>query len=192
MESKIFEKIEIPEKNSPISKEQGEFIYSFLKQKNIKKTLEVGFCFGVSTSYIMNATKSRHIAIDPYQKKLWKNRGINNMSKLELEKLLRFENDFSHNVLPKLFNEGVKIDFAFIDGSHLFDYIMLDFFYIDLLLNKNGYVLFDDTWMNSTKFVESWIKNNRKDYEMIEKKDNLLLFQKTGYDEREWSHFIGF
>ncbi len=188
----IFEKLELPEKNSSISKSQGEFIYSFLKDKNIKNTLEIGFCFGCSTAYIINATKSKHIVIDPYQKEIWKNIGLKNIVKLGYKKFLRFENDFSYNILPKLFQEGKRIDFAFIDGSHLFDYIMIDFFYIDLLLNKNGYVLFDDIWMDSTKSFESWIKTNRNDYKLIKKDDNLLLFQKINYDERKWDHFIKF
>ena len=115
------------------------------------------------------------------------------MKKLNLFKFLRFENDKSYNVLPKLLNEGIKIDFAFIDGMHLFDYVLVDFFYVDLLLNKGGYVLFHDNWMPSVKLVINWIKNNREDYKLIQEKGSLSLFKKKYEgDDRKWYHFENF
>ncbi|MGF1559026.1 MAG: hypothetical protein ACFCUL_08055, partial [Flavobacteriaceae bacterium] len=60
----------------------------------------------------------------------------------------------------QLLLEELRIDFAFIDGGHKFDDIFIDFYYIDLLLNIEGYVLFHDSWMRSTQHVISWIKNN--------------------------------
>lgn len=185
----ILKKIKIDKKSS-ISKKDGEFIYNFLKNKKIKKTLETGFGSGISTAYIISATKSNHIAIDPFEKKNFNNLGLENIKKLGLSKFLRLEKDFSHNVLPKLLDEGIKIDFAFIDGMHLFDYIMLDLFYIDKLLNNNGYILFHDNWMPSTRLVSDWIKKNRKDYKLIHESYTLLLFQKINKDIRKWNHFI--
>lgn len=189
----IYDKLYLPEGNSSIPKKQAEFIYSFLKDKNIKKTLEVGFCFGCSTAYIMSATLSPHYVIDPNQAGQWKNSGIKNIKALKLDKYLRFENDFSHNALPKLLKKGIKIDFAFIDGMHLFDYIMVDFFYIDLLLNNNGYVLFHDKWMRSTQMVAEWIKTNKTNYRLVEVPvKNLILFQKLNEDTRYWNYFEEF
>jgi len=87
----------------------------------------------------------------------------------------------------------MKIDFAFIDGGHKFDEIFLDFYYVDLLLNQNGYVLFHDAWMRSTQMVASWIRNNKVNYALIKTPmENLILFQKTGKDNREWYHFKEF
>jgi len=37
---------------------------------------------------------------------------------------------------------GVKIDFAFVDGWHTFDYTLIDFFYIDKILRSGGLVSF--------------------------------------------------
>jgi len=188
----IYNRLNIPNKNSPIPQKHGEFIYSFLKMNSIKKTLETGFGYGCSAAYIISATKSTHIVIDPFEKSQWKNIGLHNIKKLNLSKFLRFENDFSYNVLPKLLKEGIKIDFAFIDGMHLFDYIMLDFFYIDLLLNNNGYVLFHDNQLLSTNLIVNWIKKNKLNYTLIKEDSCFVLFKKIKADVRKWDHFIAF
>lgn len=190
----IYQQLEIPEKNksTSITKLEAEYIYDFLKEKNIKNTLEVGFAYGCSTAHIISATKSKHYVIDPFQES-YSNLGMRNIEKLQLKKFLIFENDFSHNILPKLLKNNIKIDFAFIDGGHKFDEIFIDFYYVDLLLNQNGYVLFHDSWMRSTQYVASWIKNNKKNYKILKTPiKNLILIQKLGKDNREWYHFKGF
>lgn len=190
----IYQQLEIPEKDksTSITKEEAEFIYSFLKKNKVKNTLEIGFAYGCSTAYIISATKDKHYTIDPFQHS-YSNLGLKNIQSLELGKYLIFENDFSHNVLPKLLKKGIKINFAFIDGGHKFDDIFIDFYFVDLLLNYNGYVLFHDSWMRSTQHVISWIKNNKKNYRIIKTPiKNLILVQKKEDDNRNWYHFKGF
>lgn len=200
----LYDKLTLSKKEVSLSKLQAEFIYFFLKETEITKTLEVGFCYGCSTAYIISATQSKHYAIDPHQELAWKNEGIKNLQGLDLYKYLILEEDFSHNALPKLIKEGVDIDFAFIDGDHKFDTIIIDFFYVDLLMNIGGYILLDDNWMPSTQLAIEWIRTNRSDYQEIElpanvesipyrdNYSNLVMFQKVGLDERQWDHFKDF
>jgi predicted O-methyltransferase YrrM len=190
----IYEKLKIPEHDrlTSIRKVEAEFIFDFLHNKKISQTLETGFAYGCSTAYIISATKSPHVAIDPYQDR-YRNLGLKNINQLGLESYLRFVKTTSHIALPNLLQEGLKIDFGFIDGGHKFDEIFIDWFYIDLLLNDDGYVMFDDAWLSSTKAVASFIRNNREDYTEISTPiNNIFLFQKVGKDNREWSHFKDF
>ncbi len=191
METGIYEKLEIPEKDreTSIQKEEGEYLYCFLKEKELKNTLEVGFAYGCSAAYIISATTASHIAIDPFQAN-YKNLGIKNIEQLGLSDHLRLIAEFSHAALPNLLAEGIKIDFAFIDGGHRFDDIFIDWFYCDRLLNQQGYIFFDDAWMESTKRVTSFIRTNRKDYvELNIPIGNWYAFQKIGVDNRNWDHF---
>lgn len=188
----IYEKLIIPKKyhRTSIRKKEAEYIYNFLKENKIKKTLEIGLAYGRSASYIISATNSHHYAIDPFQNKPFNNLGIKNIKRLNLNNHLRFENDFSHNVLPKFLSKGMKFDFVFIDGDHKFDSIFVDFYYVDLVLKQKGYVLFHDSWMQSIQTVCSWIKNNKRNYKRIKTPiNNLIMFQKIGIDNREWNHF---
>jgi len=189
-------KLFIPQddKITPITAKEGKYIYSFLKKSKISKTLEVGLAYGVSAAYIISATKSVHCAIDPFQDSLYDGLGIKNLKELGLDKYLSFKNDYSHNVLPALFKENKKFDFIFIDGDHKFDSVFIDYYYSDLLLKKQGYIIFHDVaHLPAIKAAVSWVKNNRKDYSFINSKvANLAIFQKNGLDDRKWDHFCPF
>ena len=190
----IYNQIDIPEetKATSITEKEAQFIYDFLSEKKLKNTLEVGFAYGCSGAHILSATKDTHIAIDPFQD-AYDELGLKNIEKLGLSEHLRFMREYSHSALPKLFEEGVKVDFAFIDGGHRFDDIFIDFYYTDLMLNQNGYVLLHDSWMRATRWAEKWIKKNKKNYKLVPTPiNNLVMFQKTGDDTRSWYHFRGF
>ncbi len=190
----LYDRLAVPKETVqiPLAKKAAEFIYFFLREKKIKKTLEVGFAYGCSAAYIISATRSIHYSIDPFEDK-FNNLGLKNIKKLNLDKCLILEKDFSHNALPKLLCKRVKFDFAFIDGGHKFDDIFIDFYYIDLLLNQKGYVLFDDAWMRSTQLVASWIRKNKSNYHSIKTPiKNFIMFQKNGTDDRLWFHFKEF
>lgn len=194
METGIYEKLEIPDEDrlTSIRKEEAEYLYWFLKEQRIKSSLEIGFAYGCSTAYIISATRSTHIVIDPYQSN-YKNIGLKNIKQLGLEKYLRFIEKPSHSALPELLTEGVKVDFIFIDGGHKFDEIFIDWYYADLLLKTNGHVFLDDSWLSSTKRVASFIRTNRNDFtEVPTPVENLVAFQKIATDERKWDHFVEF
>lgn len=191
----IYSQLIIPEdrKLTSIRKEEAEFIFKFLKNKKINLSLEVGFAFGCSTVYIMAAIKALHYTIDPNQKKHYENLGLLNVKKMGFKDRLVFKNTYSHEALPGILKNGKKFDFIFIDGGHKFDEVFIDFYYTDLLLNQDGYVLFHDSFLRSIQHVSSWIKNNKKNYKIIKTPiKNLILFQKKGIDDRNWYHFNDF
>ena len=137
-------------------------------------------------------TNSPHIAIDPFQS-YYDDLALSNIKKLGFDNLLTFHRDYSHNVLPKKVLEGEKFEFVFIDGDHKFDGILVDFYYSDLLLEPNGYVLFHDTWMRSTQLVAQFIRKNRKDYQRIKTPlRNFDLYQKIDKDQRDGMFFSEF
>jgi predicted O-methyltransferase YrrM len=190
----LYEQLEIPEEDriTSIGKEHAEWMHAFLKDRDITQTIETGFAYGCSTAYIMTATNAPHIAIDPYQDK-YQNLGLRNVEKLGLTAKFRFEKEPSIKALPKLLAEGVQCDFAFIDGGHRFDDIFIDFCHIDSLIRDKGWIMFDDSWMPSTRNVVSFIITNREDYNFVPTPvGNIFLFQKVGTDKRNWDHFIDF
>ena len=178
-----------------IDKKAGNFIYNLIKKNKLKNTLEVGFGLGVSTAYIISATKSKHIVIDPFFKTAWNSSiGIKNIKKLGFSRFLTHYNDYSHNILPQLVKKGLKIDFAFIDGDHKYDSVFIDYYYIDLMLKKNGFILLDDAGMRTTQLVASFIRTNKKNYREVNTHyKNFLLFKKISTkDTRPWYHFNEF
>jgi len=68
----------------------------------------------------------------------------------------------SHLMLPGLLERGVKLDLAFIDGWHTFDYTLLDFFYIDKMLRPGGVVLLhDQSWPSKQKVIRFIMTHRR-------------------------------
>ncbi|MGV8150458.1 MAG: class I SAM-dependent methyltransferase [Candidatus Woesearchaeota archaeon] len=193
----IFDRLSVPSiwKTLPITRKEGEFIYDFVKKNNLKHTLETGLGFGGSAAFIISASGCKHIAIDPFYKTPWdKSIATNNLRRLGLSRLLKHYEDYSHNVLPQLYKKGLKLDFAFIDGDHKYDNIFVDFYYVDLMLKKGGYILFDDAGMRTTQLVASFIRKNKENYSEIETEypQWVILFKKIGTDKRRWWHFKEF
>ncbi|GET37222.1 class I SAM-dependent methyltransferase [Microseira wollei] len=151
-------------------RETGTILYEIVQQYNLERTMEIGMAYGLSTLFICQAHQDRgvgnHTAIDPKQSTIWKSIGLLNIKRSGLSERLRFFETFSDEVLPQIVKTGENFDFAFIDGSHLFDYALLDFFYIDKLLAVGGYVVFDDLWMPAVRKVISFVLRNRS-YELV-------------------------
>jgi predicted O-methyltransferase YrrM len=148
----------------------GMFLGETIQKYQLKNTLEIGMAYGLSSLFICQAHHDTgsgyHTAIDPTQSTMWKSIGLLNIKRAGLENKLRFLEDRSERILPQLYLQGEKIDFAFIDGNHLFDYTLVEFFYLDRILTLGGYIVFDDLWMPSVRKVVSFVLRNRS-YELI-------------------------
>jgi len=146
-----------------IPEEKGEFLQKIINDLRPASTLEVGLAYGVSTLFICDALKdenNRHIVIDPSQQESWKNIGLNNLRNAGYEKMIEFYALPSYRALPQLEAQGRRLDFAFIDGWHTFDYALVDFFFIDRMLKVGGIVVLDDTDWTAIRKLCRYIATN--------------------------------
>lgn len=155
---------------SSVSFEAGALLYEFVRKVLPKKTIETGMAYGVSTMCICQAHRDNgmgsHTAIDPLQENVFQSSGLRNIERANLRDLLRFYPMAADEVLPQLCSQNEEFDFAFIDGCHLFDFTLVDFFFIDKLLATGGYVAFDDLWMPAVRKVVSFVLKN-KPYKLL-------------------------
>lgn len=192
--SDMYERHQLTEKESTIPLDHAEFLYEFLRGQRVKATLETGFGCGASAAAIMLATGKEHYAMDPAKMRNRIKTGLQLIEDLQLQNLLQFEQKASHAVLPELLRQTVTVDFALVDGDHKFDSAFIDFYYVDLLLKKGGYVMVHDVWLPSVERLVSWIDTNKSAYT---KQDipigGAVLYKKTaGSDKRDWDHFVAF
>jgi predicted O-methyltransferase YrrM len=150
--------------HSAIDRKVGEFLFSLIRDDpTIRRTLEVGCAYGLSSLYICTATRDRagasHTIIDPFQNTHWDGVGVASLKAAEIDffKLLEIKSEFA---LPKLLerNEG-QLDFIFIDGWHTFDHTLLDCFYATRLLRIGGLLAIDDVSFTSVRRVIDFLKN---------------------------------
>jgi predicted O-methyltransferase YrrM len=150
--------------------ETGRLLYDLIREKRLTRTLEVGMAYGTSTLFICQALADqgagRHTAIDPNQDDGWHSIGRLNARRAGLDKHLRFMGAKSCEALPELCGRDERFDFAFIDGMHRFDYVLVDFFYVDQLLETGGYLVMDDLDMPAISKAVSFILRNRN-YERV-------------------------
>lgn len=148
-----------------ISPEEGYLLQDAIRQTQAVSTLEVGLGYGISTLFILEAIADKpgahHIVMDPNQSRDCAGIGLNNLEEAGYRDIVEFHEQSSHILLPQLERRGIKLDFAFIDGSHLFDYTILEFFYIDRMLRRGGIISFDDASMPAVRKVIRFILTNR-------------------------------
>jgi predicted O-methyltransferase YrrM len=141
-------------------------IYATVRSLRPENTLEIGFCCGGSGLAILKALEDNgvgmHHAVDPYQSSYADNLGRRHVRTAGLDHRLRFYESFPERVFPEL----PRVQFAFIDASHLFDLSMLDFVLVDKLLDVNGVVALHDMWMPALRKLVRFVLLNRG-YEII-------------------------
>jgi predicted O-methyltransferase YrrM len=183
-------------KNIGISIEQGARMHKLMRSHSIERSLEVGFAYGFSTVWILDALQSRsnafHVAIDPWEKHTFHGIGLAQVKRLGFGVRFEWIEKFSIHALSDLIRKGEKFDFIFIDGNHRFDDVIVDFYLSDQILRPRGLVVFDDMWMNSVRTATNFILHNRS-YEVVPQPfGNMLVLRKTRYDYRDSTHFNTF
>ena len=127
---------------------------------------EVGLAFGLSALYILDAMQDhgggRLIGMDPAQHdRTWQGGGLHNIRRAGFVNRYEFHEATSQQVLPRLAEKGTRIQFAFIDGWHTFDHTLVDFFYLDSMLDVGGMVVIDDVGYPGLQRLAHFIICNR-------------------------------
>jgi hypothetical protein len=159
-------------------------------------TVEVGFGMGVSAlmfaAYQADAG-FEHIAIDPY--------GLPDNATGKAERALarlaqgrvKVMREPSEYALPRLAMTGriANLAFSLVDGSHLFDHALIDFFYLDRMTEAGGVLAVDDAASPAVATLLSFIEANRA-YQIRWLGANTALCLKLADDRRDWDHFRPF
>jgi predicted O-methyltransferase YrrM len=162
---------------SEIPLEEGECISGLIHRLSISRSLEIGCAYGISSLYICEAisrqSNPHHIIIDPFQADSH-HIGLRNLQRAGFMCWELIEEP-SELALPRLLQSGVSVQFALIDGYHTFDQALIDFFYVDRLLEDGGVVAFDDAQMRAIdkviryalrypnyRFLEGAIRSSQK------------------------------
>jgi len=146
-------------------REVCEYLKRLVIEARATMTLEIGLAFGLSALSICEGLQEvggeGHVAIDPNQSTQWQNIGLENVKRAGFGDLFELREKPSHVALPELAAEGLRVDFAYIDGWHTFDHALVDFFYVDQMLNVGGVVAVDDCFFPSVHAVCRYIATNR-------------------------------
>ena len=107
---------------------------------------------------------------------------------------------------------GRRIQAAFIDGWHTFDHALIDFFYVNRMLDEGGIVMFDDAnWPAITKLIRYVMKYPCYEYFaggdvnfvrsigrdvmrgcLPRLMPSIVVLRKTAKDDRSWDWYAHF
>jgi predicted O-methyltransferase YrrM len=179
-----------------LPKSHARDIARLVRALELRRTLETGMAYGLSTLAICGVHEERgegeHVAIDPHQSSDWQGIGRLNLERAGLSHRARVIEARSDEALPRLRDEGVRIDFALIDGLHLFDAAIVDFFHSDRMLEIGGVVVFHDTWMPAIAQAADFVRTNRA-YEKLDAGDTAMVaLRKLADDNRPWDYHRDF
>lgn len=198
-------------------------IEGLLKRKRPTRTLEIGFALGASALVFSDWHRGnhaiplrQHTVIDPFQASVWDNCGVLNIASAGLDLYLRHFEEYSALALARLVKEGETFDLVYIDGSHLFEDVFVDFYFCARLLSDSGVILLDDSSDAHILKVVQFIRRNQghafKDLDLSGLRNSsgswsewkyrigralgrvqLTAFERTGNVPRDWdSRFIDF
>lgn len=181
-------------------------IQAWIAEHRPRRLLEIGLAYGISSLFICDVIAARddisyHI-IDPFQRSAWHSAGLYNLNRAGFENCYIFHEERSELCLPCLLEQRLTLDFALIDGMHTFDHALVDFFYINRMLEIGGIVIFDDLQMPAIRklvahiatydcykplpFPESFRVQERV-LGMLDAPFRLAAFKKISVDDRPWT-----
>ena len=143
--------------HSHIPQLECEIIQPWIAEYEPSRLFEIGMGYGISSLFICDALAgvrdfTYHI-IDLFQSTDWQSIGTFNLNHAEFQDQYTLHKELSEICLPRTLEEGVRLDFALIDGFHTFDRTLVDFFYVNRMLAVGGIIIFDDVQLPSIKKV---------------------------------------
>lgn len=140
---------------------------SLLLARRPERTLEVGLALGGS-ALVFAATHrdlgrsptGQHVAIDPHQESVWDAAGLAAIERAGLSSFLSFRSEPSALALGQLLQEGATFDVCYVDGSHLFEDVFVDWYFISRLIAHQGLILLDDCTYPDVRKVLRFVRRN--------------------------------
>jgi predicted O-methyltransferase YrrM len=137
------------------------------KRAGLSQTIETGFGLGLSALYIVEAALEaspaelvQHTVIDPFQRRDWNNAGLRMVREAGVGSHVTHIPEDSALALPRLAATGQQYDAAFVDGSHQFDGVFIDLFYMQRLVRPGGLIILDDYWMPAVRAALDFFAKN--------------------------------
>ncbi len=151
-----------------ISEYEAQFLIRLIGERQPRVCLETGVAYGVSSLAICQALsrlpgERKHFGIDPNQSRDYGGAALAALQQCGCAQVFQLLEGPSHVMLPRLLEQGTKLDLALVDGWHTFDYTLLDVFYADKMLRQGGILLVHDMLhLPSKRKVWNFLRTHRR------------------------------
>jgi cephalosporin hydroxylase len=188
-------------------------IHELMRETRALRTLEIGLSFGGSALVFCQSQKelgrppeAQHVTLDPLQTTVWDSCGLIAIERAGLKGYMDFREAYSAFELPRLLEAGMRFGLVYVDGSHLFEDVFVDAYFITRMLAEGGVVAFDDSSNPHVAKVLQFLRTSvprtglkELDLSCYREKDKftyrvarylgkvqLTAFRRVGKVERDW------
>jgi predicted O-methyltransferase YrrM len=150
--------------HSGIELRYAQVLHDLVLRERPAVVLELGLAYGVSTLAILSAlapTGGKLISIDPFQTDAWHGIGLANVRRAGYADAHTLIEQPDYYALPDLSRQGLQIDLAYLDGGHAFEYVLLDFFFVDRMLDVGRVIGFNDCIFPAIHRTLRFVKSHR-------------------------------
>jgi hypothetical protein len=143
-----------------------DLLRDLLISEGVETVVEVGLAYASSALAIgealivIDSPRPRHFIIDPFQESAWSNVGWNLLRSAGLDSVATLMPAPSSIALPQLVTEGLIADAAFVDGSHRFHEVFVDFYFLRKIVRPGGLIVMDDNWAPSVRAAVHYYERN--------------------------------
>ena len=182
------------------TKKEAKIIFKLIKKCDAHYILELGMGYAQYTIillqilnyynsvYNLNRKNFKLTSVDQYQKSKWKNIGVKNVEKIELEDHHKLIKEKSTIALPILIKDLKMYDIIFLTGWYKFDYMLFDLLNAYELLKIDGFIIINDISLPGIEQLIKFIENNYESLKRIEVDSNkIAVYQKKFNDTNELS-----
>lgn len=152
--------------SSAIFESHALALHRLVRRYKPAAALEIGMAHAISTLAILSALDENGagslLSIDPHQSTDWQGAGRAAVEGAGLTSLHEIIEVPDYLALPRLVESGRTFDFAYIDGWHTFDHVVLDAFYIDKTLPVGGIVGFNDCGFPAVRKALGYFTSHRQ------------------------------
>lgn len=131
--------------------DEGDLLYLLAREVADQGALEVGFATGSTAAYMLQGLGEGRLTSIDYDQNHYEREGEKLVKALRFETRHRLIEDNSIRVLPNLDASGARCGLVFLDGWKTFDHMWVDTFYCARMLNRGGYMVFDDARMPAVR-----------------------------------------
>jgi predicted O-methyltransferase YrrM len=143
-----------------------DLLRDLLVAEGVRAVVEVGLAYGSSALAIgealatVGAPDRRHVVIDPYQHEVWSDVGWDLLRDAGLDACTELLTAPSSLALAGLYAGGTRADAAFVDGSHRFHEVFVDFYFLRKIVRPGGLIALDDDWTPSVRAAARYYERN--------------------------------
>jgi len=129
---------------------EGMALQEWIRKENPASVIDIGLGYGVAAINAIKALLETRgdafslLTVDPYQDRRFSDLGLQFIGEIGVNNQIEFCKRQSELILPELQQQGRKFDFAIVDGTHRFECVFIELFYLNNLMASSSVIFLDD------------------------------------------------